>query len=110
MTDELIPTKKLYPDGTSRFRRWPILFDDDQEFFATYYSHEYPYSAEDKYHEVGSGEEGRLDLIAHEYYGSALLWWVVAEANEIFHPFKDVVSGKVLRIPSTNYVFGTRLA
>lgn len=109
-TNELFPIRKTFTDGSSRFRRWPILQENGSEFFSTYYSHTYPFSPSDIYHEVSAGEEGRLDLISHQYYGTSLLWWVIAEANDLFNVWTEVTSGKVLRIPSTSYVLGTRLA
>lgn len=42
----------------------------------------------------------RLDTIAHQVYGDASLWWVLARANpEIIYP-DDVLPGTVLRIPN----------
>lgn len=106
-TDELVPTTRVFDSSWSRYHRVSILRDGTNHFFATQGRREYPYSPEDRYHEVSAGEVSRLDLIAYEHYATPLLWWVIAEANDIFHPLKEVVAGKVLRIPAPIYVFSS---
>lgn len=104
-TDELVPVDQLYSDMHSRFYSRDMLQDGEKTFLATYYPVEYPHNAEDIYHQVTAGDEGRLDLIAYRYYNSAMLWWVIAEANNIFHPIKEVKAGIYLRVPSWEWVF-----
>ena len=57
-----------------------------------------PKSDSDIYHEVQAGEEGRLDLISHQYYGTPLYWWGIAYASNVFDPFSIKV-GDTLRVP-----------
>ena len=57
-----------------------------------------PHSS-DLFHEVKSGEENFLDLIAYTYYKNEGLWWVIAEANQLINPLY-VPAGTVLRVPS----------
>jgi len=59
----------------------------------------------DDFHEVTSGEEHMIDLIAHNYYGNENLWWIIAEANKIINPF-FIPAGTILRIPSYNNLIG----
>ena len=56
-------------------------------------------------HRVRVGEENRLDLIAHQYYGNPTLWWVIAYRNNIYDPF-NVPSETNLAIPSKEAVYG----
>lgn len=57
-----------------------------------------PNRADDFIHVVEDHEIGRMDLIAHKYYSSSLLWWVIADKNAIFDPFSDMFVGQELRI------------
>ena len=55
---------------------------------------------QDTVHTVKYNEVCRLDLLAYNYYNNALLWWVIAEANNIVDPFIEIKEGTQLRIPS----------
>tara|TARA_R100000152_G_C6696414_1_gene126836 strand:+ start:82 stop:348 length:267 start_codon:yes stop_codon:yes gene_type:complete len=45
----------------------------------------------------------RCDLLAHQYYNDASLWWYIAKANNL--NFNNLEEGLTLRIPSsTDYV------
>ena len=59
----------------------------------------------DQVHKVKTNETTRLDLIAYQYYNNALLWWVVAEANDITDPFEEIPAGTYLRIPSVETLY-----
>lgn len=106
-TQEYATTNRLPDDQmSSRFRSSKILTDENGNvFFETYYVRDIPYGDRDSYHEVTPGEEGRLDLISFIYYGTPLLWWVIAEANDIVSPLKDIYAGLVLRIPDQTVIF-----
>lgn len=56
------------------------------------------YSPNDKQHTVKEGET--LQNIAFRYYGDSGKWYLIAEANTILNPFKELVGGRILRIPS----------
>lgn len=100
-------TDKRVLDRFSRFRKSSILRDPDgTEYLETFPVPKIPERADDVYHEVNSGQEGRLDLISYHYYGTAELWWVLAVANDLFFPMEEVTAGLVLRVPSSDYVFG----
>lgn len=55
-------------------------------------------SADDQFFTVTKAEEGRLDIIAAQFYGTARFWWIIALANYIIDPF-DCKVGTVLRVP-----------
>ncbi len=43
-----------------------------------------------------------LQGIAALYYGDSGLWYIIAEANEILNPLREVIPGMILLIPN-NY-------
>jgi hypothetical protein len=54
----------------------------------------------DVIHYVEQHEIGRMDLIANKYYSDSLLWWAIADRNNILDPITDMYSSQELRIPS----------
>jgi nucleoid-associated protein YgaU len=44
-----------------------------------------------------------LDTLAHQFYGDASLWWIIATANNIHDAPFAVNDGTILRIPE-NYL------
>lgn len=59
-----------------------------------------PKSDKDIYIVTQSGD--RLDTLAHQFYGDASLWWVIASANNIHDSGFAVADGTTLRLPE-NY-------
>jgi len=58
---------------------------------------------DDVFHTVIQGD--RVDLLAYHYLGDAKLWWIICDYNDIFFPLElEQKLGKVLRIPSIEYV------
>jgi nucleoid-associated protein YgaU len=57
----------------------------------------YPTSTEDEIHTVI--QDDTLTQIAFKYYGEPVLWYHIADVNNIFNPF-DLVVGSSLRIPN----------
>jgi hypothetical protein len=104
-TEELKPINKPFVRIMSRLRNQPILRDGEHEFFSTFYIRQYPFNPDDIYHEIKAGEQGRLDLLSYHYYQTPLLWWIIAEANDIFHPMRDTVPGTVIRIPAPDWIY-----
>lgn len=49
----------------------------------------------------------RIDLLAYNFYGDPVLWWVIAAANDMELLPTDLNEGDVLRIPSPRYVTQT---
>ena len=61
-----------------------------------------PKSISDDLYTIESRYENRPDLLAHEIYGTAKLWWVFALRNPdiLVDPLEDFTAGKRIRIPS----------
>ena len=49
-------------------------------------------------HTVKDGET--LQNIAFRYYGDSGKWYIIAEANKILNPFKELEMGTLIRIPT----------
>ena len=56
-----------------------------------------PSSSNDLQHTVKDGET--LQNIAYRYYGDSGKWYLIAEANQILNPFKELEMGTIIRIP-----------
>lgn len=63
-----------------------------------------PVAAEDQTHRIAPGEEGRLDVIAAQYYGDGALFWILAIANKIRFVQRDAALGVRIRIPALGTV------
>jgi len=48
---------------------------------------------------ITAAYEGRLDLIAHELYGTPFLDWVIIAYNNILEPLNWPRAGTVIKIP-----------
>ena len=59
-----------------------------------------PPSADDSFHVVVSGEEGRLDLISWRYYEDSNYDWVLAMVNGLPDMVRSVRLELILRIPA----------
>ena len=93
-------------EPTSRYRDYYRILDEEGNHrIESYDRNEIPYSEGDIYHRVTLGEQNRLDIISYNYYGTVMLWWVIAEASEIINPF-DVPMNTVLRIPPLVMIYG----
>lgn len=57
-----------------------------------------PFSDEDTYLITSSTD--RLDLLANQYYGDSVYWWVIAVANNINDGTLYLEEGRQLRIPA----------
>lgn len=102
-----------YPDqaqgySVSRYHRLNRIKDDTgDEYVESYEPIEFPENSDDQYHLVTPGEENRLDLISYKFYGTALLYWVIAEASGIEDPF-NVPAGSTVRVPSRQSLYGLK--
>jgi hypothetical protein len=61
-----------------------------------------PKSISDDIYTLESRYENRPDLLAHQLYGSANLWWVFALRNpdQLVDPLEDFTAGKNIRVPT----------
>lgn len=57
-----------------------------------------PESSNDIQHTVKDGET--LQNIAFRYYDDSGKWYIIAEANNILNPFKELEMGTLIRIPT----------
>ena len=57
-----------------------------------------PESPNDIQHTVKAEET--LQNIAFRYYGDSGKWYIIAEANKILNPFKELEMGTLIRIPT----------
>lgn len=92
----------------SRYKDCKLLIDEEtgDKLLSVREPISVPSSPTDIYHRVKSNEVTRLDMLASEYYKNPLLWWVIAEANEIYDPFEPVEVGTLLRIPTIETLYG----
>jgi nucleoid-associated protein YgaU len=89
----------------SRYNRKKVLVQEDgTEFLESFDKLNLKESGSDKFHLVLAGEKNRLDIISYKYYGTPLLYWIIAEVNNLNNPTL-VEPGTVLRIPSTTSVY-----
>lgn len=99
-------TGKIDPVVTSRFRGVKILQDvTGRERYATFRFRPVPYTTSDQYHDIAAGEEGRLDLISYQYYGTVSMDWFIAVANNLPNMIQAIQPGVTLRIPSIEWWF-----
>lgn len=89
----------------SKMNKYDLFFDPKTEnkpragFFKSIY-----FSDEQKNNMITfvvTGEyEHRIDLISFKFFGTTENDWLIEIINEIKDPIKDVISGKILYIPS----------
>lgn len=98
-------------DYTDRYKNCKILTskEDNNEIFISTREIPEPFAREDDvYHKLEVHEVGRLDKLSQKYYNTPMLWWVIAQANDIFDPFKEIPIGTLIRIPSRQTLYGNR--
>ena len=106
--DEIIKRYKPTLSGytSSRYSRLNRIIDTDgDEYIESYEPISFPERSDDRFYEVESKYENRLDLISHKFYGTPLLYWVIAEASELSDP-QVVPVGTLLRIPNRQSLYG----
>ena len=103
-------TDRTDTNRTDRYRKCQILKDKETgvSLLSTREIKEIPFRSTDIFHKVSIHEVGRLDLIAYKYYKNPLLWWVVAQANDIYDPIEGVPAGTILRVPLLETLYGYR--
>jgi hypothetical protein len=82
------------------------------EFFEHIPVFDFPKHDNDSMHVVRQDQEHNLPLISYELYGSPLWWWVlfVAQDPPLEDPVRDIVAGKLLRVPALTELQATYLA
>lgn len=108
VNDSIIKRYKSDVNGytTSRYKRLNRVIDNEgDEYIESYEDLVFPKRNDDKFYEVESKYENRLDLISYKFYGTPLLYWVIAEASELVDP-QIVPVGTLLRIPNRQSLYG----
>ena len=102
------PSKKK--ERFDRYRDCSILKDNEtgELLLSTRDIDDIPIRNTDIYHKLKSVEVGRLDIVAYQYYKNPLLWWVIAQANDIYNPYTDTEVGMLLRVPTLETLYGYR--
>lgn len=85
----------------SRYATSVLYVDGSEEFLGTRERIDTSPRPDDVFHTVT--ESDRIDLIAYRYLGSAELWWIICDYNDIFFPLQLEI-GRVLRLPSIEQV------
>lgn len=101
-------TKNKSRIRSDRYKNCEILTDKDsgEMLLSTREILDIQARPDDIYHRVQAHEVCRLDTLAHIYYKNPLLWWVIAQANDIYDPMKVYDSGTILRIPNIETLYG----
>jgi len=87
---------------TSRLRFADLLIVDGVEFWDTLVLPPTRPRPDDLVYEVKSND--RIDLIAQRFYQNAVLWWVIAWANDLEIIPTDLKEGMIIAIPSLDFV------
>lgn len=80
-----------YRDG------YTLVYEDGESTLETHIPNTI-ISPKDKIHIVKDGES--IHSIAHQYYKDSGKWYIIASANHIFNPFREIVPGTKLIIPN----------
>ena len=80
----------------SRYQSLPT-FEDDQ---GNTYSTRYKRAAKNfQYFEVVLSKPATLDLISQQQYGTPLLYWAIADLNDILNPMVLLPAGMKIKVP-----------
>lgn len=101
---------ELELDLTSPLSRTSALVDRGRAFFGIWEPPPVKLDGDEAQVVVPPGMGGQLDLFADSEYSDRALWWVIAQANKIDFPLRDVVPGMVLIIPKLENVLAALLA
>lgn len=86
-----------YLVGASPYNQAYVLNYGDGDYSLEAVQTSVPSSSDDIQHMVKDGET--LQNIAYRYYGDSGKWYLIAEANGILNPFKELESGTLIKIP-----------
>lgn len=84
-------------ERSSRYARCLLYETSDGPVLGSRRRIDCPPRPDDRFHTVRAGD--RIDLLAHHYLADARLWWIIADANDLFFPL-ILTEGTALRIPS----------
>lgn len=101
--------KQKNRDASDRYKNCAILKDKDtgEVLISTRDIESIPKNVLDIYHTITIDEEFRLDILADRYYNNPLMWWVIAQANDIYDPLSRPKSGEIIRIPNVATLYSS---
>ena len=88
----LIQTSRYVSGGTAEVNSSPALEWWERTVF--------PVNPDDLVYVVDQKFAGRLDLISALYLGEPRYWWVIAQYNNILDPYAEVMTRRVIYIPT----------
>jgi len=91
---------------TSRLKATRLFVKGGKSFFGVWDNMSIQMDGDEEEYVVQEGEEGQLELFARRAYGEGnhALWWVIANANQIYFPLEQVVPGLRLKVPKPVHV------
>lgn len=81
------------------YKRTRLFVKSGRAFFGRWVPFDVQIDGDEPREVVKEGQEGQLDLFAHQSYGNRSLWRVIAHANKIDLPLEDVTVGLQIIIP-----------
>ena len=89
----------------SRYNIYKRLINEDgDKYIETPTKIRIKQSKNDSFYAVEKGYENRMDLISYKFFGTPLLWWAIANINNIQDPM-DCPAGIILRIPTLKSIY-----
>jgi len=111
-TTKTEPRKKLIKPGVLSWMNYmveEVVFDRDKMSFVRFLNRfvlpNFTGVEQDEFEYVCQSEWERLDKLAKTYYGDERLWWVIAARNQMELPDASIYKGRLLKIPSSRFVF-----
>jgi hypothetical protein len=92
-------------DPTNPYVATPIYSKGGKIFFGIWVPPPVQIDGDEKQVVIQQGLDGQLDLIADAEYGDRRLWRVVAQANKIDLPLRDLVPGMKIIVPKAANVY-----
>lgn len=78
---------------------------DDKYFYNILQTVHFPSNLPDSYFDLYTTTYGEsFPVISYRVYGDIRLWWVIAHANNIMNPTREISPGIVLKIPKISVV------
>lgn len=94
-------------DYISRYESFPYFYDEENNRY--YYGLQSNLENENIVYAAYTVKPGdSYDSIALDYYGSALLFWVICDFNRILDPFTNPKPGTILQLPALNSIYFKR--
>lgn len=91
-------------DPTSPYIATNIFSQLGKVFFGIWNPPPVALDGDEKEITIQDGQEGQLDLIADAYYGDRRLWPLIAQANKIDLPLRDLKPKMTIKLPKLSNV------